>query len=104
MIEITAIGMGLVMTGVAVAVGGLMLEATLLMLCRGTRVPALIASLQPARSVERRCASYVESALDNRPKAKNEIDMQMLFEGDMKMKLRITKVILTTAAGIMFAR
>jgi hypothetical protein len=57
MIEITAIGMGLVMTGVAVAVGGLMLEATLLMLCRGTRVPALIASLQPARSVERRCAS-----------------------------------------------
>jgi len=48
MMEITAIGMGLMMTGVAVAVGGLMLEATLLMLGRGLRVPTLVASLEPA--------------------------------------------------------
>lgn len=37
MIEITAIGMGLMMTAVAVAVGGLMLEATFLMLGRALR-------------------------------------------------------------------
>jgi hypothetical protein len=34
MMEITAIGLGLMMTGVAVAVGGLSVEATLLMLGR----------------------------------------------------------------------
>jgi len=38
MMEITAIGMGLMMTGVAVAVGGLTLQATLLMMCRALRV------------------------------------------------------------------
>lgn len=47
MMEITAIGMGLVMTAIAVAMGGLMLEATLLMLRRGIRAPALIAALEP---------------------------------------------------------
>jgi hypothetical protein len=46
MMEITAMGMGLMMTGVAVAVGALMLEATLLMLCRALRVPTL-ASCEP---------------------------------------------------------
>lgn len=57
MMEITAIGMGLMMTGVAVAVGGLMLEATFLMLGRALRIPPLAASVQPAAihlsSVER---------------------------------------------------
>lgn len=48
MLEITAIGMGLMMTGVAVAVGGLVLEATLLMLFRALRVPPLAASSEPA--------------------------------------------------------
>jgi hypothetical protein len=47
MIEITAIGMGLMMTGVAVAVGGLMLEATLLMMGRVLRAPLLPASVEP---------------------------------------------------------
>ncbi|MFY9554205.1 MAG: hypothetical protein WAV20_19535 [Blastocatellia bacterium] len=37
MIEITALGMGMMMTGVAVAVGGLILEATLVMLSRSLR-------------------------------------------------------------------
>jgi len=41
MMEITAIGMGLLMTGVAVAVGGLSVEATLLMLGRALRGPPL---------------------------------------------------------------
>ncbi len=48
MIEITAIGMGLMMTGVAVAVGGLVLEGTLLMLGRALRSPPLTASFDPA--------------------------------------------------------
>ena len=39
MMEITAVGMGLMMTAVAVAVGGLVLEATFLMLCRALPVP-----------------------------------------------------------------
>jgi hypothetical protein len=39
MMEITAIGMGLMMTGVAVAVGGLSVEAALLMLGRALRAP-----------------------------------------------------------------
>ena len=47
MMDITAIGMGLVMTSVAVALAGLMLEATLLMLSRALRVPPLAASLEP---------------------------------------------------------
>ncbi len=47
MMEITGIGMGFVMTGVAVALGGLMLKATLFMLSRGIRVPALIAAPEP---------------------------------------------------------
>ncbi|MEK6300554.1 MAG: hypothetical protein AABO41_07520 [Acidobacteriota bacterium] len=48
MMELTAVGMGLMMTGVAVAVGALMLEAALLILCRAFRVPPLDASLEPA--------------------------------------------------------
>jgi len=48
MMELTAVGMGLMMTGIAVAVGALMLEATLLILCRAFREPALAASLEPA--------------------------------------------------------
>lgn len=47
MMEITAIGMGLVMTGVAVAVGGVLLEATLMMMCRALRTPTLAASFEP---------------------------------------------------------
>jgi hypothetical protein len=48
MMEITAIGMGLMMTGVAVAVGGLMLEATFLMMGRALRGPTLVAAFEPA--------------------------------------------------------
>ncbi|HXU39278.1 MAG TPA: hypothetical protein VN937_23185 [Blastocatellia bacterium] len=48
MMEVTGLGMGLVMTGVAVAMGGLMLEATLLVLRRRIRVTTLIATLEPA--------------------------------------------------------
>jgi len=48
MMEITAVGMGLMMTGVAVAVGGLVLEAMFLMLCRALRVPPLAESVAPA--------------------------------------------------------
>jgi hypothetical protein len=48
MIEIAGIGMGLMMTGAAVAVGGLVLEATFLMLGRALRVPTLAASFEPA--------------------------------------------------------
>jgi hypothetical protein len=48
MMEIAAIGMGLMMTGVAVAVGGLTLEATLLMLGRALRSPPLAASVELA--------------------------------------------------------
>jgi len=48
MMEIMAIGMGLMMTAVGVAVGGLTLEAALLMMCRALRAPPLAASLEPA--------------------------------------------------------
>jgi len=48
MMEITAIGMGLMMTGVAVAVGGVMLEATLLILGRALRSPPLTESFEHA--------------------------------------------------------
>lgn len=48
MLEITAVGMGLMMTGVAVAVGGLMLEVTFLMLGRALRGPPPAASFEPA--------------------------------------------------------
>jgi hypothetical protein len=48
MMEITAIGMGLMMTGVAVAAGGLMLEVTFLMMGRALRGPTLAASFEPA--------------------------------------------------------
>ena len=43
MIELTAIGMGLMMTAVAVALGGLTLDATLLMLGRALGSPARVA-------------------------------------------------------------
>jgi hypothetical protein len=46
--EITAIGMGLMMTGVGVAVGVVMLEAAFLMLGRALRDAPLAASLEPA--------------------------------------------------------
>ena len=48
------------MTAVAVAVGGLVLEATLLMLCRAFRVPTLAASIEPATIY----LSPVERAVD----------------------------------------
>lgn len=48
MLEITAIGMGLMMTGVAVAGGGLLLEATLLTMCRALRTPPLTGAFEPA--------------------------------------------------------
>ncbi len=46
MMEMTAIGMGLMMTGVAVVVGGLVFEAMFLMLSRALRVPPLAASFE----------------------------------------------------------
>lgn len=48
MMEITVIGMGLMTTAVAVAVGGLALEAMRLMLSRAFRVLPLAASSEPA--------------------------------------------------------
>jgi hypothetical protein len=48
MMEITGIGMGLMMTGVAVATGGLLLEAALSMMCRAVQTAHLTASLEPA--------------------------------------------------------
>jgi hypothetical protein len=48
MMEMTAIGMGLMMTGMAVVIGGLVFEATFLMLSRALRVPLLAASIEPA--------------------------------------------------------
>lgn len=48
MIEITAMGMGMMMTAVAVAIGGLMLNATLLILGRALRIPPLAASFESA--------------------------------------------------------
>jgi hypothetical protein len=47
MMEITAIGMGLMMTAVAVGVAGFMLEATLLILGRALRGPTLAVSIEP---------------------------------------------------------
>jgi len=47
MMEITGIGMGLMMTSVAVAIGGLMLEATFEMLGRALRSAPLAASTAP---------------------------------------------------------
>jgi hypothetical protein len=47
MMETTAVGMGLVMTAVAVAVGGLLLEATFLMLRGAFRVPLTAESVEP---------------------------------------------------------
>jgi hypothetical protein len=48
MMEITAIGMGLMMTAVGVAVGGFMIQATLLMMGRALRGPTLATSFEPA--------------------------------------------------------
>jgi hypothetical protein len=47
MMEITGVGMGLMMTGVAVVAGGLLLEAALLMMCRSLRTPPVSASFDP---------------------------------------------------------
>jgi len=51
MLEITGVGMGLMMTGVAVATGGLLLEAALLTMCRFLRTPPIPASAVPPQSV-----------------------------------------------------
>lgn len=48
MMEITAVGMGLMMTAVGVAAGGLMIQATLLMMGRALRSLPLAESLKPA--------------------------------------------------------
>jgi hypothetical protein len=48
MLEFTAMGMGLMMAGVAVAIGGLMLEATFLMMGRALRGPTLAPAFEPA--------------------------------------------------------
>jgi len=48
MMEVTAVGMGLMMTAVGVAVGGLMIQATLLMMGRALRSLSLAESLKPA--------------------------------------------------------
>jgi hypothetical protein len=48
MMEMTAMGMGLMMTGVAVVVGGLVFEAMFLLLSRAMRVPLFAASIEPA--------------------------------------------------------
>jgi hypothetical protein len=48
MMEATAVGMGFIMTAVSVAVGGLLLEGTLLILGRALRTPPLAASCEPA--------------------------------------------------------
>ena len=55
MIEITAIGLGLMMTAVAVAFAGLMLEATFLMMGKalGSPVAAQLALPDPFELVER---------------------------------------------------
>lgn len=47
MMEITAVGMGLMMTGFAVALGGIILEATFLMMARAFRAPAVAIALKP---------------------------------------------------------
>lgn len=48
MMEITGIGMGLMMTAVAVAAGGIMIEAALLIMCRSLRTPPVSALSEPA--------------------------------------------------------
>jgi|GEM_PF-1560408 len=48
MMEITAVGMGLMMTALGVAAGGLMIQATLLMMGRALRSLPLAESLEPA--------------------------------------------------------
>lgn len=50
MMETMSVGMGLMMMTVAVAVGGLVLETTLLILGRALRVSPLPASIEPAAS------------------------------------------------------
>ena len=59
MIEMTTIGMGLMTTAVAVAVGGLALEAMRLMLRQAFRVHSLAASFEPVAIH----LSWVESAV-----------------------------------------
>lgn len=51
MIEITAIGMAMMMTAVSVAIAGLMLEAAFFMLCRALRAPPLAALIDPPPSI-----------------------------------------------------
>lgn len=48
MMEMTAIGMGLMMTAVAVAVGGLTLNVAFLVLGRALQAPLLAASFEQA--------------------------------------------------------
>lgn len=51
MMEMTGMGMGLMMTGVAVVVGGLVFEAMFLMLSRALRVPVLTPSIEYAPAI-----------------------------------------------------
>jgi len=51
MMEMTAMGMGLMMTAVAVVVGGLVFEAMFLMLSRALRVPFLAPSIEHAAAI-----------------------------------------------------
>ena len=60
MIEITAIGMGLMMTAVAVLVGGIVLEAALLMMSRALRTAPLAVEFEPA-AIQ---LTWIEGALD----------------------------------------
>jgi len=48
MMEITAVGMGLMMTALGVVAGGLMIQATLLLMGRGLRSLSLADSIEPA--------------------------------------------------------
>lgn len=63
MMEITAIGMGLMMTGVGVAVGVLMLEAAFLMLGRALRPTPLSGTLEPAAIHSFKASQTVRLAL-----------------------------------------
>lgn len=81
MMETTALGMGLMMTAVAVALGGLVLEATFLMLCRALRVPTLAASFEPAAFH----LSQAERAVDvlnsiERPENCGRIEKEILLD------------------------
>lgn len=62
MMEFTAVGMGLMMTAVSVLFGGIVLEASLMMLSRSLRPAPLVTSLEPQVSRE---AHSIELTLPN---------------------------------------